>query len=356
MSSEIVKLNRGSTSALSGFEPENMEQAMRLAAELAKSTLLPAHLRGNPSNILLVMMRARQLGVSMFEAFQNMHVVDGKTGLGAELMAALVQRNPVCEFLRLVESTDQVATYEAKRRDHAAPIRLSYTMKDATQAGLTGRDNWKRHPKAMLRARCISALIRANFQDCLSGVYEVDELRDISEGRGVQDALPMPVEATTPAPAVVVDANVSTSPPPAPVVAGKRTAELKAKLAKLGGTVAVQAIAPPAPVAVKPSAAPARTRKHTIIDESTTPDPPRVTPQWVQVAKIGNAHGLTGEALVSAVKGATGKQRSADLTDDDVETFRAAMASVASPATVPEPPEEDGVPFPTDADVPPEHI
>jgi hypothetical protein len=48
----------------------------------------------------------------------------------------------------------------------------------ATQARLTGKDNWQKHPDAMLRARAVSAAGRAYMPDVLAGVYVPGELDD----------------------------------------------------------------------------------------------------------------------------------------------------------------------------------
>ena len=77
-----------------------------------------------------------------------------------------------------MESTDQIATYETKRRGNPTPTRMSFTMADANRAGLTGRGPWKQYPGAMLRARCASGLVRAEYPDVAIGLYDQDELQE----------------------------------------------------------------------------------------------------------------------------------------------------------------------------------
>lgn len=147
-----------------------------LADRLAAAHLLPAALRQKPADLLLIMLHGRDLGLSVSQALRGLHVVEGKVVLSADLMLAMCLKRPdICESFRLLESTDQRAVYEAKRRGQPA-VTLAWTIKQAQDAGLAGRGNWKGYPAAMLRARCIAALARATFPDLLFGVYDTDEL------------------------------------------------------------------------------------------------------------------------------------------------------------------------------------
>jgi hypothetical protein len=55
----------------------------------------------------------------------------------------------------------------------AVSTRVSpFTIEEAQAAGLAGKDNWKKYPAAMLRARCVSALSRAVYPEAVLGIYE----------------------------------------------------------------------------------------------------------------------------------------------------------------------------------------
>lgn len=83
----------------------------------------------------------------------------------------------VCEYFQLLETTDEIATYETKRRGEQ-PIRLSYTIGQARNAGLGNKDTWKGHAQAMLRARASMALARAVYPDVTSGHVALEEYDD----------------------------------------------------------------------------------------------------------------------------------------------------------------------------------
>lgn len=167
MTTELVRTNV--------YEPESLPAAEELATKLVLSGLLGSSIR-KPEQALAIIIAGKELGMAPMQALRSMYVIDGKTVMSADLMVALAKRNPECEFFRMVTSTPKIATYEAKRKGDPEPTRLSFTIEEAIMAGVTGKDNWKKYPTAMLRARCSAALARIVFPDLLLGVYDPDEL------------------------------------------------------------------------------------------------------------------------------------------------------------------------------------
>ena len=161
--------------ATQAFEPSNAEQAFAIAKTLVASRLLPKSI-GTPEAAFTIIMTGRELGLTAMQSLRSIHVIEGKPTLSADLMLALTKRSAECEWFRLVESTPEIATYETKRRGEPEATRMSFTIKEAQAAGLASKENYKRHPTAMLRARCVAALARAVYPDLLLGVYETGEL------------------------------------------------------------------------------------------------------------------------------------------------------------------------------------
>jgi hypothetical protein len=157
------------------YEPGSLRDAIELARMMAGSDLVPRALRNSPANITLVVMAGKEMGLGFTQSMRMLHVVDGKIVSAADLIVAMVKRSPECLFFRMVESTDKVASYETQRRGDPGPTKLSYTIEQAQRAGLAGKDNWKKHPEAMLRARCSAALARIAFPDLAAGMYDTDE-------------------------------------------------------------------------------------------------------------------------------------------------------------------------------------
>lgn len=169
------------------YEPSTLDESMMLAERLAKSNLTPRQLR-NPADVFVVLAYGDALGLKAMQALQQIHVIDGKPSLSADLIVGLVKRSPVCEYFMLVESTAESATFKTQRRGEPEPTSYTYSIADAKRAGLLGKRNWQQHPAAMLRARCSAALARAVYQDVAGGLYDPDELdnRDVAP-----DAVPL---------------------------------------------------------------------------------------------------------------------------------------------------------------------
>lgn len=164
--------------------PSDFTAQMHMATVLADSTLLPVHLRGKPANVLVVLQGARALDVSAFWAFQSMHVIDGKLGLSAELMRALVIR--AGHTVRVVERSNARAIVEIQRADRDTPYRAEFTWDDAVAAKLTGRDNYTKYRKSMLVARATAIAVRDECPDVMFGVvYTPDELGAVTDEEGV---------------------------------------------------------------------------------------------------------------------------------------------------------------------------
>ena len=155
--------------------PSSLDEVGALAKRLSGSKLLPAELRAS-ADIAVTILQGLELGLKPMQALRSIHIVKGKPVLSAELIAALVMRSSECTYFRLVSSTDAEATYETLRRDFPEPVRLSFTMEQAKAAGLVSRDNWKKYPAAMLRARCKAALAREVYPEYAMGLYDADEL------------------------------------------------------------------------------------------------------------------------------------------------------------------------------------
>lgn len=200
-----MKTNESPVLRQVGLDLEPFEKAEQIAARLSKSSLLPSAVRGKPADLAVIMITGHELGLSPMQALRGLHVVEGRPILSADLIVGLVKKHPACKYFRLVESTDERATYETLREGEPEPTRITWTIQQAAKAGLTGRPNWKAHPAAMLRARASAALARAVYPDVAMGIYDPDEALDfIDVSRGVSVSKPR------------VEANAKAPPPPAP--------------------------------------------------------------------------------------------------------------------------------------------
>ena len=181
MSTDLVP-HTAATGALVAAEETPWQAQYELATKLANSGIIPVPLRRKPDDVFVVLMTGRELGLSPMLALRSIHVIDGKPVLSADIMAGVVARSPVCAAFRQVEMTDKACTYIAQRKGEPEPTSYRYTLDDAKNAGLLGKQNWRNHPKAMLRARCASMAARAHFPDLVANLYDPEELEHLSTG------------------------------------------------------------------------------------------------------------------------------------------------------------------------------
>lgn len=126
-----------------------------------------------------VLLKGHELGFTPMASAGSIAIIKGKVSLSADATIALCKRSPACLYLRLVESSEEVATYETQRHGDPSPTSLSYTIAQAKTAGLTGSQTWRAHAPAMLRARCGAAIARAVYPDLVAGIYDPDEVAEI---------------------------------------------------------------------------------------------------------------------------------------------------------------------------------
>lgn len=158
-------------------------QIREVGETLLASGLLPDGIK-KPEAAVAIMLKSRELGIGPMYALSHIAIIKGKPTLSANLMTALVKR--AGHRLRVLESTDESCTVEGERRDAPGhPERVTWTEEDAKRAGLWGQGAWKSYPRALLKARAITALCGTMFADVLSGViYTPEELGAVVDDEG----------------------------------------------------------------------------------------------------------------------------------------------------------------------------
>jgi hypothetical protein len=98
------------------------------------------------------------------------------------------------------ELTDSIADATFRHKAGGA-LRMTWTFEQAKKAGLTGKDNWKNYPRAMLRARCIAEGVRAVYPAALGGMLVSEEAQDLPANEAQAKAIdPATGEISQPSP------------------------------------------------------------------------------------------------------------------------------------------------------------
>lgn len=200
---------------------------------IANTEFVPKAMRGKLPQILACIAMGRELGLGDMVALNTIHVIDGRASLSAEAMVGLVRERGhsiVGNF------SGDSCTVTGRRVDNGDEMTVTWTKEMAQEAGLLGKDNYKKYRPSMLWARAVSQLCRMLFADCFAGgTYTPDELEhDVPaefeeiEGSGPalaaagSDAVGEPVAGATtagvPSESTVSEESASTDVPPSPTV------------------------------------------------------------------------------------------------------------------------------------------
>ena len=149
------------------------DQISQMAKAIAESKLFGIQ---TPAQALALGLLCQAEGRHPAEAARDYHIINGKPSLKSEAMLA--------RFQQAGGKVDwHEYTHESVSGTFSHPqggsLKVSWTMQDATRAGLTGNPTWKKFPRQMLKARCISEAVRGIFPGVLSGLYAPEEVSDI---------------------------------------------------------------------------------------------------------------------------------------------------------------------------------
>lgn len=182
------------------YSRANLTERQQYVSMLARAgDLLPEKLRGRPqrdANNQLIPMgdigktfllaeTGDMLGIHPMAAMTGVHIIEGKPSISANLMGGLVRK--AGHKLRVTVTGDASdkslkATAQLIRQDDPDfTFEVTWTVADAERAGLwPGKpgSNWAKYPKAMMKARVISEIVREAAPDVLMGgnVYTPEEL------------------------------------------------------------------------------------------------------------------------------------------------------------------------------------
>jgi len=192
---ELARVGTYGRSTLS--ERQQYAQALAAAGDLVPKTfwskptpnpqggmLAP---RPNPGAILYMLETASMLGVNPMVGLTNIHIIEGKPSLSANLQAALVRE--AGHTLRVWvegegDSLRAVATLN-RSDDPDFTFKVTWTHADAHKAGLLGKDNWRKYERSMLKARAITEVIREGAPEVMMGAtYSPDELGAVTDEQG----------------------------------------------------------------------------------------------------------------------------------------------------------------------------
>jgi hypothetical protein len=150
-----------------------VDQIQTMANAVVKSQLFGMKTVEQATALMLI---AQAEGYHPALAARDYHIIQGRPTLKAETMMARFQQQGGRIDWKTLTDEEVTATFSHPSGGSAT---ITWTFEQARKAGLTGKDNWKNYPRAMLRARVVSEGIRTVFPGVVLGVYTPEEIQDI---------------------------------------------------------------------------------------------------------------------------------------------------------------------------------
>lgn len=162
------------TNALTTYQLSDMQT---MAVAVAKSGLFGMK---TPEQALALMLVAQSENMHPATITQDYDIIQGKACRKTHSVMARFQQ--MGGSVQWHELTDQIAdaTFSHPK---GGSLRITWTFEQAQRAHLTGKDNWKNYPRAMLRARCIAEGVRAVYPAAIGGMMVVEEAQDTTADR-----------------------------------------------------------------------------------------------------------------------------------------------------------------------------
>lgn len=157
---------------------DTMENAWSLAQRICNTEFVPKGLRGSAEKVLAALLLGQEKGIGAMTALQHIDVIEGKAVSNSELKQALAQSSGA--RIRVMESSATRCVIHAwPAGEGGEPTVVTWTIEDAKQAGLTGKDNWRKYPKRMLFRRASADATAMVAAAAIVGIPpSVDEIED----------------------------------------------------------------------------------------------------------------------------------------------------------------------------------
>jgi hypothetical protein len=170
--------------------------AFTVAQQLVQSSFVPAAFRGKPIEAAAAILAGVEVGLQPMAALRSFDVIQGQAAARAITLRAVVQSHG--HEIVLVESTATRCRMRGRRRGSSEWQEVTWTIDRAKELGLTGKENWRKQPIAMLLARATSEIARLIAADAILGIgYSAEEIADGATPDAVATPAEEPQSSTT---------------------------------------------------------------------------------------------------------------------------------------------------------------
>lgn len=181
---QMAKVKQPSMSVFSSAE--SFDLAARMAAALAKSTIVPKAYQNNAPNCLIAIEMASRINTSPMMVMQNLYVVNGSPAWSSQWIIAMINNSrrykTELKFDLKFDDAGKPVSCVAWAEDYNGNkvVGPMITMKMAEEEGWISKSGskWKTMPEVMIRYRAASFFGRLNCPDMIMGIYSQEEVID----------------------------------------------------------------------------------------------------------------------------------------------------------------------------------
>lgn len=174
---------------MSNIVPYN--EMRQMADAMAKSKLFGMK---SPDEVVALMLVAQANGQHPAAAARDYDIISGRPSKKAEAMLRdFIAAGGSVQWHRLDNECAE-ATFS---HPHGGTVRIDWDMRRAREAGLGGKDMYRKFPRQMLRSRCISEGVRTVYPVATGGMYAPEEAeamprveRDMGAAEVVEPEMP----------------------------------------------------------------------------------------------------------------------------------------------------------------------
>lgn len=160
-----------------------MPDLQTMAKAVAKSGLFGAK---NEDQALALMLVAQSEGLHPASAARDYDIIQGKGSKKSEaMMRDFLKAGGSVKWHALTDSMAD-ATFS---HPQGGEVRIDWDMKRAAKANLSEKDMYKKFPRQMLRARCISEGVRTVCPLATGGMYTPEEVQDMGPEKDMGTAV-----------------------------------------------------------------------------------------------------------------------------------------------------------------------
>lgn len=153
--------------------PVSLADIQRMATAVAQSGLFGVK---TPEQAMALMLVAQAEGLHPAIAARDYDIIQGRPAKKSEaMMRSFIANGGRVRWLKL-DDTCAEATFSHAQ---GGEVTIKWDIPRAATAGLTSKDMYKKYPRQMLRARCISEGVRTVCPMATSGMYVPEEVLEM---------------------------------------------------------------------------------------------------------------------------------------------------------------------------------